>query len=213
MARLDREPRAGYLGAARLRGRRKPGPVAWFSAVRVSPEAPPLDASLVPPAPKDPPGVIKAWAVSEALPAPRLRPTLPLPDATRRLGLPRGRRRAGRPGLPAPPRQDSARTRRSWATAARLHLRADKAGPRRLDLGFSDTATVYLNGAALAHLDAAYSFDNPRQEGLVHLGQSSLFLPLRAGDNELLVVVSDVFGGWAVMGRFPDDRGLRVEAR
>jgi len=207
VARLDREPRAGFL-AVRAFADRKPGPVAWYSAVRVRPEAPPLDPNLVPAAPKDPPGVVKAWAVSEALP-PITEPS-PRPPAGQRFHAV-----TADPGglvsllrhVKIPPKAES------WTTAARLHVQADKAGPRRLDLGFSDTATVYLNGAALFHADAHYSFDNPRQEGLVHLGQASVFLPLQAGDNELVVVVSDVFGGWALMGRFADQAGLRLEAR
>jgi hypothetical protein len=215
VARLDREPRAGYFGVRAFAADGKPGPVAWYSSVRMSPDAPPLDPSLVPPAPQDPPGVIKAWAVSEAL-LPAATPSPATPSASLEPPTASGFRAvAAEPGglvsllrhvkIPA--------DAKAWATAARLHLRADKAGPRRLDLGFSDTATVYVNGTPLAHLDMGYSFDNPRQEGLVHLGQSSLFLPLRAGDNELLVVVRDVFGGWAVMGRFPDAAGLQVEAR
>jgi hypothetical protein len=208
VARLDRDPQAGFVGVRALAPGPKAGPIAWYSGVRVSPDVPPLDPSLVPGAPQDPRGVIKAWAVSEALP-PGARPSVQPPAGQ---GF---RTVAAEPGglvsllrhvrIPAGAQE--------WATAARIHVQADAPGPRRLDLGFSDTATVYLNGTPLAHLDAHYSFDNPRQEGLVHLGQASLFLPLRAGDNELLVVVSDVFGGWGVMGRFPEEAGLRVEAR
>jgi hypothetical protein len=182
--------------------------VAWFSSVRTRPEAEALAADLIPPARVDPPGVVKAWAVADAL-APLAEPPLAPPPALAYRVV------TAEPGglvsllrhvkVPA--------DAKSWTTTARLHLRAEAAGPRRLDLGWSDTATVYLNGRPLFHADARYSFDQPRQEGLVHLGQASVFLPLEAGDNELVVVVSDVFGGWAVMGRFPDDRGLRIEAR
>jgi hypothetical protein len=94
-----------------------------------------------------------------------------------------------------------------------VNVRAETAGVRRLDLGFSDQATVFLNGRPLFHGDAHYSFDNPRQEGVIHYGQSTLFLPLSAGDNELAVLVADEFGGWGLMARFPDRSGLEVEAR
>jgi hypothetical protein len=40
-----------------------------------------------------------------------------------------------------------------------------------------------------------------------------VYLPLRAGDNVLSVVVSDSFGGWAVMGRLRDSAGVTVVAR
>jgi hypothetical protein len=208
VARLDREPRAGFLALRAFVADGQPGPVAWYSAVRVRPEAPPLDPSLVPPAPQDRPGLVEAWAVSEPLAA-AAEPSLAVPAA-------RGFRTVtAEPGglvsllrhVKVPP--DAKR----WTTAARLFVRAEKAGPRQFDLGFSDSATVYLNGVPLTHMAARYSFDNPRQEGLVHLGQSQVFLPLQAGDNELVVVVSDVFGGWAIMGRFPDASGLRLEAR
>jgi hypothetical protein len=41
----------------------------------------------------------------------------------------------------------------------------------------------------------------------------TLYLPLQAGANDLVLVVSDSFGGWGVMGQIPDRQGLRVVAR
>jgi hypothetical protein len=89
-------------------------------------------------------------------------------------------------------------------------VRAEAGGLRRLDLGFSDVATVFLNGRPLVRADAHYSYDNPRQEGLIHFGQATLFLPLAKGDNELAVLVADAFGGWGLMGRFTDNSGLEI---
>lgn len=209
VARLDREPRAGYLALRALAPDGAKGPVAWFSSVRTAPHAESLAKDLVPLSPVDPPGVVKTWAVSDVLPAPGDPALGPPPAAQGYRPVP------AEPGgmvsllrhVQVPPEA------KSWTTSARLHVRAETAGLRRLDLGWSDTATVYLNGRPLFRADAAYSLDQPRQEGLVHLGQASVFLPLEAGDNELVVVVTDDFGGWAVMGRFPDDRGLQLEAR
>jgi hypothetical protein len=99
------------------------------------------------------------------------------------------------------------------SVAARLHVRADREGLRTFDLGYSDIATVFVNGRALYTGDQRYSFDTPRREGLLGLDQARLYLPLRAGDNEIVVLVSDTFGGWALMGRFVDPSGLTVEAR
>ena len=36
---------------------------------------------------------------------------------------------------------------------------------------------------------------------------------IRAGDNEVAVVISDSFGGWGIMGRFADASGLTISAR
>jgi hypothetical protein len=92
---------------------------------------------------------------------------------------------------------------------ATLLITAESAGPRRFELGFSDIATVFLNGRPLARLDASYSYEG-RREGVIGFNQSTLFLPLERGPNELTVVVTDSFGGWGLMGRFPDMRGLLV---
>ncbi|MFW6088995.1 MAG: hypothetical protein ACODAB_04525, partial [Gemmatimonadota bacterium] len=57
-----------------------------------------------------------------------------------------------------------------------------------------------------------YSFSTnfPRRQGLISLDQASLYLPLAPGENVLMVVVSDAFGGWGLMGRIDDRAGLRV---
>ena len=38
-----------------------------------------------------------------------------------------------------------------------------------------------------------------------------LFLPLREGENELVVAVSESFGGWGLQARFPDPEGLALD--
>ena len=87
------------------------------------------------------------------------------------------------------------------ATAARLVLRAQTPGLQRLELGYSDFVTVLVNGRPLFAGDSHYSFDRPRQEGLIGLWQAVLWLPLHRGDNEVLLLVSDVFGGWGLTAR------------
>ncbi len=92
-------------------------------------------------------------------------------------------------------------------------VRAEWAGTYRLDLGFSDIATVFVNGQPMYRGDAHYSYDAPRQDGLIGYGQASVFLPLHAGENELAVIVTDSFGGWGLQARFRNAEGLTVEAR
>ena len=55
------------------------------------------------------------------------------------------------------------------ATVARLVLRAPAPGRQRLELGYSDFVTVLVNGRPMFAGDAHYSFDRPRQEGLIGL--------------------------------------------
>ena len=224
--RLAREAAFGYLA---LRAFTPPGsgsgPVARFANVSIQPGAAPFDFSPgkrdgAPDqaAPSTPatglvtPGSVRAWSVSRAFAVPKdvATPALPAPDV-----LGEWKRVEAEPNglvelhryvkLPAP---DS----REVAAVARVRVRAEAAGMRRLDLGFSDVATVFLNGRPLFRADAHYSYDNPRQEGLIHFGQATVFLPLEKGDNELAVLVSDAFGGWGLLGRFVDTTGLEITA-
>jgi hypothetical protein len=84
---------------------------------------------------------------------------------------------------------------------------ADTAGMRAMDLGFSDRAVVYLNGQPLYA-----GRDDYRSRDYRFLGSigwwDTIYLPLREGDNELVVAVSETFGGWGVMARFPAASGL-----
>ncbi len=100
---------------------------------------------------------------------------------------------------------------RRWATIASFRVRAEEAGAKRLRIGFSDEVSVFLNGQILFSGDQRYIFNFPRQEGLIHLDQASVYLPLRKGDNEVRLVVSEVFGGWGLMAQFEDPSGLLLE--
>jgi len=90
---------------------------------------------------------------------------------------------------------------------ARATIAAATAGVRALDLGFSDRAVVYLNGRPLFA-----GHDNYRERDYRFLGSIgywySLFLPLALGENELIVALSESFGGWGVMARFREPAGL-----
>ena len=102
------------------------------------------------------------------------------------------------------------RPARQAATIARLVLRANADGLQRMDLGYSDYVTVFANGRPLFAGDAHYSFDEPRQEGVIGLFQSMVWLPLVRGDNEILLAVADGFGGWGLTARLDPAAGVSV---
>jgi hypothetical protein len=104
-----------------------------------------------------------------------------------------------------------AESTRTAAAVARIRLRAPVASTCALDLGFSDIATVFVNRRPHAQLDASYSFDRPRREGLIGFDQARLFLPLQAGDNELAILLTDSFGGWGLMARLVACDGVVVQ--
>ncbi len=85
----------------------------------------------------------------------------------------------------------------------RTTIRTDHAGPRPLDIGYSDHATVYLNGRPVFTGRSAYRERDASFLGI--LGPfDTIYLPLVEGDNELVVKVSEVFGGWGLLARWHD---------
>lgn len=211
--RLARTPRAGYLALRGFLPADVPGdgPIARFANVVIDDSTTTIDAtppSLDPPHP----GTVRAWAVSAVLaPSPDSGvPALP-PAAALGTLTPIEAQADGllelHQHVRIPPKT------RATAAVARIHVRASRTGVQVFDLGFSDIATVFVNGAPVFRGDGTYSFDRPRREGLIGYDQARLYLPLIEGDNEIAVHVSDVFGGWAVMGRFASPQGLEVSAR
>lgn len=92
---------------------------------------------------------------------------------------------------------------------ARFTADSGKAQTVRMDFGFSDSVHVYLNGQLLyAGSDKQASRDY-RFLGIVGFWDS-LFLPLKAGANEVVFVVTDgTNGGTAAAARFDAQAGLR----
>lgn len=167
-----------------------------------------FDFSAVEDAPAAPAGTVMRWSVSPAFAAPDS-PIEQLPPAASWTTLEADRRGVvvfGR-HFPRPP--DVERP----AVLASVRILADRARTVPVQLGFSDDATVFLNGRPLFYRDESYRFDEPRREGLIGLDQATVYLPLRQGANELTLAISDVFGGWAVMGRITSAAGVTVEPR
>jgi hypothetical protein len=220
--RLARDPKPGYIG---LRGFLPAdvagaGPIARFTNVVVRPGAVKFDfdaafAKAAAAASGEPPAApavpVRSWAVSQSfVPA-----NADMPDLPAAAVLGEFRKIDAEPsGLVELHRHVTvAKNSRVTAGVARIQIRAATAGTYPFDLGFSDIATVFLNGRPVFRGDATYTFDRPRREGLIGYDQARLYLPLAEGDNDLSILVSDVFGGWGIMGRFPGARGLTIEAR
>ena len=173
--------------------------VAAFSNVVVRPGVVP---ATMPPAPdrSRPANLVTSWQLSPAF----------VPPDGRLAGLP-AELLANRASWPAHGVDQEGRlildrhiahasNEKPSAAVLRLVVPADRDTTRRLDLGFSDEYLLFVNGRPVAGGEAAYRFDNPRGDGVIHVGQSVAFLPLRRGENEILIVLKDVFGGWAIIG-------------
>jgi glyoxylase-like metal-dependent hydrolase (beta-lactamase superfamily II) len=83
---------------------------------------------------------------------------------------------------------------------AMITMTADEAETRQLSLGYSDSAAVYLNGVLIYKGDNTYRSRDYRYLGTIGLFDN-VALPLKKGENELCIAVTEAFGGWGVMGQ------------
>lgn len=91
----------------------------------------------------------------------------------------------------------------------RLNINADRAMMKELRFGYSDRVRIYLNGKRVYYGDAGWRVRDYRFLGTVGFFDSA-GLDLRRGDNELLVAVSETFGGWAWAGAIEDQNGIEL---
>lgn len=94
----------------------------------------------------------------------------------------------------------------------RLKLKSDKRQMKKLRFGYSDRARIYLNGKRVYGGDAGWRVRDYRFLGTVGFFDTA-GLDLKAGSNELLIAVSETFGGWAWAGAFEDRTGLVLGKR
>ncbi|SHN16344.1 hypothetical protein [Chitinophaga sp. CF418] len=74
---------------------------------------------------------------------------------------------------------------------------------RKLNFGFSDKARVYLNGRLLYEGNDEFLTRDYRFLGTVGYWDA-LYLPLEKGRNELLIAISEAFGGWGIKAQLTD---------
>jgi hypothetical protein len=193
------------------------GPIAVFANVTVQPGTGYFDftkALATTPPVADRGVIVSEWSVSAAAPTASITPDpdTAVPSLPRALsnftvvpaaagGLVELHRYVKLPGVP------------QATVIARVTVTAERSGLYAMDLGFSDIATVFVNGTPIFTRDDSYSFDRPRREGVIGFDQARAYLPLVAGANDVAVLLSDRFGGMGIMARFPAPRGLRVSAR
>ncbi|MFC2117169.1 hypothetical protein ACFLSY_00825 [Bacteroidota bacterium] len=83
---------------------------------------------------------------------------------------------------------------------AKTNIKSKKAELHRFGLGYSDYITVFINGQAVFMGNNAFQSQNTSYAGLIGYFDE-VFLPLNKGDNELVLIVGENFGGWGFMFR------------
>ncbi len=181
-------------------------PTAFANVVVEVNDAPvSYDENIPPPAGS---GFITQWAISPAFPA-RPGDLLELPTATLsaaewkiaasdshgRVNL--AKYRALPPG--------------GGTVLARVVVRSELDQVKQLNFGFSDKASIFLNGQLLLSEDNTYRSRSMRYLGVMTIDNDAILLHLQQGENELVFAVSEAFGGWGVTARFENMEGIAVE--
>jgi DNA-binding beta-propeller fold protein YncE len=83
---------------------------------------------------------------------------------------------------------------------ARTTIAAERPERRKLLFGYSDEISVFLNGELLFRGDSSFRVRDSEFMGIVGLNDA-VVLNLNKGENELLFVVTESFGGWGFMAR------------
>ena len=87
---------------------------------------------------------------------------------------------------------------------ARTTVDSDRDQVKRLEIGYSDDVSVFLNGRILYRGRSAQYFRDPAFLGIVNPENDAVYLPLKKGANELLLAVGEIGGGWGFICRLAD---------
>jgi len=87
---------------------------------------------------------------------------------------------------------------------ARTTIDSDRDQVKKLDIGYSDDVSVFLNGKILYRGRSAQGFRDPGFLGIVNPENDAVYLPLKKGKNELMLAISELGGGWGFICRLMD---------
>lgn len=87
---------------------------------------------------------------------------------------------------------------------ARTTIDSERDQVKKLEIGYSDEVSVFLNGQILYRGRSAQGFRDPGFLGIVNPENDAVYLPLKRGSNEIMLAVSELGGGWGFICRLQD---------
>ena len=87
---------------------------------------------------------------------------------------------------------------------ARTTIDSEREQVKKLEIGYSDDVSVFLNGKILYRGRSAQNFRDPAFLGIVNPENDAVYLPLEKGRNELMLAVSELGGGWGFICRLKE---------
>jgi hypothetical protein len=90
-------------------------------------------------------------------------------------------------------------------------IKSAKEQVAKIQLGFSDEVYVFINGGLL-YVDKNQYPQPIRKypDGRLDIANSTFDIPLKAGDNQLIIGVSNYFYGWGIVARMMDMGGITI---
>lgn len=92
---------------------------------------------------------------------------------------------------------------------AKITVVSDKAQIKKLDFGYSDRVKVFCNGQALYSGNNSFRTRDYRYLGTIGYFDA-VYLPLKKGENTIMLAISETFGGWGVMAKWEKMEGIQV---
>jgi len=178
-------------------------PMEWAARIanlQIRPSAGRVALMAPPPAP---PEFVRQWLVSDPVGTGEGPILTPAPPRAKWIAV-----AAEESGLVNVNRLYAVQKGRSVVFAKRT-IRADTARRVLAGIGYSDDVTVFLNGEPLFVGGNGWDSRTPALNSFVDARWESTFLPLRAGDNELMLAIADDQRfGWGFSVRIADRTGL-----
>lgn len=84
---------------------------------------------------------------------------------------------------------------------ARTTIFSDREKVNKLYIGYSDDVSVFLNGKILYRGRSAQYFRDPGFLGIMDSENDAVYISLKKGNNELVLAVSELGGGWGFICR------------
>ncbi len=88
---------------------------------------------------------------------------------------------------------------------ARSTITAARAEQMKLVFAYSDRVHIFVNGRLLFAGDSVFQSRDPSFLGVASLGPDAIYVDLRPGPNEIVLALSEKFGGWGFAARLEPD--------
>lgn len=172
-----------------------PDGTAYFSNFTYEPR----DDLVFPPPPRNesPPGLVTEWELSQTFKLGEIEmDSYPGSDLFDRIEWQPVR--CNPSGLVNVARHHSRSGRQPDVILSRATLEAGQDETKTVLFGYSDAISIFINGDIVFMGNSAYQGRDPSFLGIIGF-HDAVYLPLKKGKNELLVMVAEVFGGWGFM--------------